>query len=185
MADSEELDVWDREAERAWKGDDHISQFTPAVNALILKHVPKGEVLDAGCNIGKHLDGFRKLGYQPLGVEQSEVACGYAQETNPWAEIFHLRIQQIPDKWENRFVLIHTSAVLQHNIHDRKRVLLNKFRQVLKPGGYYLMTENVGADDGFGNSFTLGGWRIFLKSCGFEYVDGVPENNYWLFKVEK
>lgn len=178
MADSEEQDVWDREAERAWKNDAHHSSFTVPVNQLILSHVPKGQVLDAGCSIGKHLLNFKRLGYEPVGVEQSEVACEYARILNADVPVHHMRLQEMP--WIGRFVLVHTSAVLQHNIHERKRILLAKFREVLQPDGFYLLTENIGPD-GFGNSFSLEGWRKFLDENGFRFIDGVKENNYWLY----
>jgi len=188
LMDSEEINGWDREAERAWKNDPHYTELPLEVVQVLKKFLPeKARVLDAGCSIGKHLRAFQRLGYTVVAVEQSKVGVDYARTSNPDTLVLNMRIQDMTFREE--FDLIHTSAVLQHSLHERKRVILKKFREALKPGGFYLCTENTYTPNNTaiftdeltdGYSFTYKGWVKFLAENGFETVKFIPPWPYYL-----
>jgi SAM-dependent methyltransferase len=206
--DSEQIDGWDQESERAWKNDSKDLEFPENV-VKVLKHlVPvPARVLDSGCGIGKHLRTFTKLGYIAVGVEQSKVGAGYAKQLNPQIQILNIRIQELTFK--NEFHMIFTSAVLQHSLHERQVVILQKFYDALKSNGIYFCTENTlteqnasvhfkktaaggfepvafseDASDGY--SFTEKGWIKFLAEQGFQHIQTIwPWPFYFYRKVEK
>jgi len=201
--DSEEIDKWDEESERAWREDNHNVQFAESIVA-ILKEIlpPKARILDVGCGIGKHVKAFRGLGYFVVGIDQSKKAIEYAQKLNPYhRHLYNMRIQEMD--FQNRFDLIHTCAVLQHSTHERKTVILQKFHEALKQGGYYLCAEctftletlkllkeknpavefNDEWTDGY--SFSEKRWLQFMAENGFKHVKTIPPWPYYLFMVDK
>jgi len=197
--DSEEIEKWDEESERAWKNDTHDVEF-PAVIVTLLQKIlpPKALILDAGCGIGKHVKAFRKLDFYVIGIDQSEKAVKYAQRLNPEASIHHMRIQDIT--YADEFSLIHTCAVLQHSNHERKKQILALFFKALKPRGYLLCTECtftletlkllkqknpiVELTDEWtdGYSFSEKGWITFMAENGFQHIKTIPPWPYYLFQ---
>jgi len=181
--DSEEIDKWDLESERAWKNDSHDVEFPESIVSLLQTILlPKAKVLDVGCGIGKHVKAFRKLGYDAMGIDQSKKAVEYAGKLNPDAQIVHMRIQDLA--FTSMFSLIHTSAVLQHSKHERKQEILKRFITALKPLGYYLCTENTLAEgkESDGYSFTHEGWIRFMSVNGFKHVKTFFPWPYYLFR---
>lgn len=202
--DSEQRDGWDQESERAWKNDSKDLEFPEDVVKLLKSLVPlPARILDSGCGIGKHLRAFVKLGYTAVGVEQSKVGAGYAQQLNPQVEIFNVRLQEMAFK--NEFDMIFTSAVLQHSLNERKPLIYRRFHDALKSGGIYFCTENTlrkenvavhfkadshepitlsdDATDGY--SFTEKGWIKLLATNGFQHVQTIfPWPFYFYRKVE-
>ena len=177
------FDVWEKESERAWKEDNKDLMFPDTVLGWLRKYVPvPATVLDAGCAIGKFVKLFKRLGYECIGIEQSITGVRYARQFVPEAVIIWDRIQNLDKHFERGiFDIIFTSAVIQHNTHERKKVLLGQFKHVLKPRGYYLMTECTirlekgQKEDGY--SFTKEHYVDFMKEQGFallEYVDPWP-----------
>lgn len=205
--DSEQIDGWDQESERAWKNDSKDLKFPENVlETLTALLPPHAMVLDAGCGVGKHVRTFNNLSYSVMGLEQSKVGAGYAKQLNPTVDILNIRIQALTLK--NTFDLIFTSAVLQHSLHERQAVILQKFHEALKPNGIYFCTENTlteknvsvhfkmtaggfepvvfseDASDGY--SFTEKGWIIFLAEQGFQHIQTIwPWPFYFYRKVEK
>lgn len=201
--DSEEIEGWDKESERAWKNDTHDVEFPTVVVEALRKLVPeKAHVLDAGAGIGKHVRAFTKLGYIVTGVEQSKVGANYSRVLNPEARIFNMRIQEMT--FNEEFDLIHTSAVLQHSLHERKVGILQKFHAALKLNGCYLCTENtltpenvhhhfLKKDGGFeqvqfsetatdGYSFTEQGWINFMAKNNFRHVRTILPWPYYFWR---
>lgn len=204
--DSEDVKGWDSESERAWKEDPHIGSFPDVVISLLRQHLELGSlILDAGCGIGKNVAAFIRLGYRCDGVDQSPVGVKYSRTTNPKCNIRLVRIQELKD--QDKYDMIFTSSVLQHNLHERKRAILKVFRAALKPDGFYLCTENTltpfniglhyvqkngkfhqlkyseDATDGY--SFTENGWSHFMAQNGFRHIVTIFPWPYYLLKVIK
>ena len=204
--DSEEINKWDEESERAWQYDEHNVEFASSI-VSVLKEILSADakILDAGCGIGKHVKAFAKLGYRVVGIDQSKQAVHYAQILNPNTPIFHIRILELMNNpsINSSLNLIHTCAVLQHSIHERKREILWVFHQALKPKGYLLCTEctftpetlkllkehnpSVEFTDEWtdGYSFSEKGWIKFMAQNGFIHVKTIPPWPYYLFQVNK
>jgi 2-polyprenyl-3-methyl-5-hydroxy-6-metoxy-1,4-benzoquinol methylase len=184
--DSEEIDKWDLESERAWKNDNHILEFPEPIVKLLTEILsPEAKILDCGCGIGKHLRAFKKLGYDAMGIDQSAKAVEYAMQLNPDTKVLHIRIQDMT--YNSEFSLIHTCAVLQHSKHERKQVILKLFQRALKPFGYLLCTECTFPEgkESDGYSFTEKGWIEFMWQNGFEHIKTIPPWPYYLYRVRK
>jgi len=201
--DSEEIDKWDEESERAWREDKHEVEFAQSIVQTLREILPpKGRILDVGCGIGKHVKAFRKLGYFVVGIDQSKKAIEYARKLNPYhRNLYQCRIQEL--NFNNRFDLIHTCAVLQHSTHERKKVILQKFREALKPKGYYLCAECVFTPETLkllkeinpkveineewtdGYTFSFKRWSKFMAENHFRHLKTIPPWPYYLYQVDK
>lgn len=191
--DSEEIDKWDEESERAWREDNHNVDFTPSVVSVLKEILPQNaRVLDAGCGIGKHVKAFTKLGYEVVGLDQSKRGIYYARILNPDVTLFNIRLLDL-DTY-NYYDLIHTCAVLQHSTHERKRGILHKFYHALKKGGYLLCaectftpenTKNFSEEWSDGYSFSEKGWIKFMAENGFKHVKTILPWPYYVFQVNK
>lgn len=184
--DSEEIEKWDQESERAWKEDNHDVEFAESIVATLRKILkPNAKILDAGCGIGKHVKAFSKLGYEVEGLDQSKKAVEYARQLNPETRIMHMRLQDL--YLENSYNLIHTCAVLQHSLLQRQIEILGRFYKALKPAGHYLCAECVlpNGSPSNGYSLTLKEWFSFMESNDFLHVKTIPPWPYYLFLVDK
>jgi ubiquinone/menaquinone biosynthesis C-methylase UbiE len=96
---------------------------------------------------------------------------------------------------EQKFDLIFTSAVLQHNRHDPdKTEIVQGMHSILREGGYFLCTENTFRADNCpesignpdyteGNSFTPEGWEKYMRANGFETVEYHAPSEYLYRRV--
>lgn len=185
MARDYEIHVWDAEATRAWENDAHTQEFSSEIEVLLKEILPKDAVvLDAGCNIGKNIHAFQKLGYTVMGLEQSAKAIAYAKQTYPNVPIAHMRIQEM--NLHQVFDCIFTSAVLQHSEHAKKPNIYAIFHEALKPGGYHFFTENTyppgKPTDGY--SFTEKEWIDLVEKAGFKHLKTLYPGPYYLFRAE-
>jgi len=203
--DSEEIGKWDEESERAWRQDNHNVKFAESIVNILKEILPsKGQILDVGCGIGKHVKAFKELGYEVDGLDQSKKAIEYARTLNPNTSLWNIRIQDLVAS--NEYDLIHTCAVLQHNTHERKKVILQKFYDALKPNGYYLCAEctftpetvkilkekvlkvpylGFSEDWSDGYSFSEKGWIKFMAENNFKHLKTISPWPYYLYQVEK
>lgn len=205
IIDSEDIEGWNRESQRAWDNDPHEVGFPDEIVKILREFLPSNaRVLDCGCGIGKNVRGFNKLGYITTGIEQSPVGAKYAR-SNSGCEILNVRLQEIESLDLEKFDLIHTSAVLQHSLHERKIAILKNFHSILKNNGYYLCTENtltkenihthakrIGnifvpldlTDDDVtdGYSFTEKGWIKFMAQNGFKHLKTIFPWPYYLWQ---
>jgi len=184
--DSEEIDKWDEESERAWREDNHDLEFADSIVSTLKEILqPNARILDVGCGIGKHVKAFKKLGYDIAGLDQSKRAIHYARILNPDVTLFNIRILDLDT--DDYYDLIHTCAVLQHSTHERKQGILHIFYRALKPRGYLLCDEctlpNGKESDGY--SFTHDEWIRFMAQNGFSHVKTIPPWPYYLFQVKK
>lgn len=182
MADSEEIHVWDKEADRALS-DPIIEDLPVTISKWLLYYNISGKVLDLGCNIGKWYKAFAKHGFNYTGIDQSARAISHAITRYPNARFICTRIQNFLE--ENIYDLAFTSAVLQHNKDDRKDFILGVIRRALKKYGYYIMTENTVNSDVDGYSKTKDSWINFVTARCFSFIAYDPSGPYYLFRVIK
>jgi len=197
MADGREVDVWDRHAQECreqgrvpfrFNGNEWLRS-----QVVGLKNIDS--VLDVGCGPGYWVnlfDGIRSY----TGVDQSLEMLKLAKELNAQREgvVFiqgqARELDSISYGLPGKFDLVFTSSVLQHNRHEPdKREIVESIGRVLRPGGYFLCTENTfrekncaaslnnpGYTDGY--SFTFEGWRDFMGGLGFILLGYNGESEY-------
>lgn len=140
-------------------------------------------VLDLGCSAGCWAPIFEGCEY--YGLEQERETLDYAIRNVPHGNYVVAYGEALPFASET-FDLIWTSHVLQHSSHyPEKDVMVREIWRVLKPLGYYLCVENTSDDathlDKSMNSY---GWKTFMVSRGFTFINEWPEEEY-LFRKER
>ena len=148
-----------------------------------IKH-PGGLALDAGCSIARWKNVIERLGYTYVGVDQSLVALKIAKRLHPDAMLVRCYIQWLPFKSEV-FSAVFSVAMLQHQSHETKRVMLKEFKRVLKNDGLFIMNEATYDDkpDDWtdGRAFNHKTWMAFVSQNGFTPIS--YENPYYFFKA--
>lgn len=201
MADGREQEVWSKHAAEHRAIQPYDSADDQQIRKWLLSYVPEnGRVVDYGCGSGLWKNVFR--GYSYEGLDQNSEMIKVAQDRYP-EEAYRFRVTQwdkipLPD---NSVDCIFTSSVIQHNTHEHKRRILAEFRRILKPGGFYIMTENTFRPDNFQQhpvlgqepifrndmednySFTVQGWCNFLNEAGFRPIEYQKPSEYLFQRV--
>ncbi len=155
-------------------------------------------ILDYGCGSGLWRNMFTRYNY--YGMDQNEEMIRVAKERDPeLASRFFVTPWNVMASATGSWDMVFTSAVIQHNKHDQKRPVLEEFARVIKPGGYYMMTENTFREDNYhttfrnksawssdlddGYSFTPKGWQEFIEPYGFELVEYQPKSEYLFRRI--
>ena len=196
MADARDVKVWTVHAEQQWEANKPLSGVSDSFVAQMLREQTEDvtKVLDLGCGsaLWRHL--FDDYDY--TGADQNERMIHYAKKRFP-EDKFVVTNGMSLDLEDESFDLVFTSAVLQHNRHPDKKLVVGEIVRVLRPGGYYLCTENTfrpdncsvtfGAlgwhenmDDGY--SFTWMGWEKFMKPLGLRLVKFQEPSEYLFVK---
>jgi len=174
-ADSDNLDVWGKEAYRQLE--DKLPTSCPALD-IMNKYIPEAKtVLDLGCGTCKymHLFGNREI----IGIDQSPLMLKLGRLRGNFQRIAS-RLEFLPLKDEVASYA-YTIAVLQHNRHEYKKYILKEIHRVLKKGGILAFTENtvnIELDD---YSFTKEGWIEFVESFGFKFLE-YRSGNWYVFR---
>ncbi len=111
--------------------------------AIIQRYIPRGRIVDVGCNAGWLLSYLQRTGvFEVEGVEPSPVLASIAARrlgVNVFASFLH----DVPDRAGYYDGLIATD-VIEHILPEEINVFVASVAQVLKPGGYVFMkTPNV------------------------------------------
>jgi SAM-dependent methyltransferase len=108
---------------------------------LILKRLKKykevGTLLDIGCATGFLLDEARKMGWDVYGVELSQWAADYAQETLGLKNVIRGTLKEAPFP-RGFFDAVIMTDVIEHLIDPKE--MLYDIRQILKPNGILCST---------------------------------------------
>jgi SAM-dependent methyltransferase len=159
------------------------------------------DVLDIGCGPCYWINLFK--GFRYHGFDQSpemlRVATKVITENDllgNLVELYQGNARKLEETFpEKKFDLIFTSAVLQHNRHDPDKIeIVRGMHNILRPGGYYLCTENTFRADNCprsvgmpqytdGDSFTPEGWEKFMLENGFETVEYHAPSEYLYRKI--
>ena len=99
-----------------------------------LSRLPRGKLLDIGCGDGKVMEHAQQLGWDVVGVEIDPEAVRVAK--NAGLNVIEADYDQV-NKFSEQFDCVICSHVLEH-LHQPMD-LLERIKQVLKPGGYVLL----------------------------------------------
>jgi ubiquinone/menaquinone biosynthesis C-methylase UbiE len=154
-------------------------------------------VLDLGCGTGLWRNLFKDFQY--IGADQNAAMIqGAIQRGVDENESFiQVGWDRLPFE-DNVFDAVFTSAVLQHNSHAHKRRVIKEIVRVIRPGGFYVGTENTFREDNYhttfprvpnwhaalddGYSLTPEGWKLFMEPQGFKLLIYQPPG-YYLYQV--
>ena len=203
MADARDIKCWDDHAEDC-RAEGRVpfeisggkSEDTHWLRKKILELEDVTSCLDIGCGPGYWVDLFE--GFTYTGFDQSTKMLKLAQELSPDKEFILGSARNLAGELGDRkFDLIFTSAVLQHNRHyPDKEEVVKGMHYALRPGGYYLCTENTfrpdnvpdcigkpGYTEGF--SFTPEGWEVWMSRYGFKLLEYCHPSEYLYVKTPK
>lgn len=108
--------------------------------ARVETFVRPGRVVEPGSSFGTFLDEARRRGWDPLGVDVSEVAARWCREQRG-IPVHHGAFETAPlERGSAR--LVHMSEVIEHLA--RPRAAIRRCREVLEPGGLLV----IGTADG-------------------------------------
>lgn len=201
MADSRDIECWDNHAAECREEGRTPFDFSeykeegsgyPHVAKPVRRWLRKTlvglesieNVLDVGCGPGYWINLFRDHNY--AGFDQSTKMLELAREVSPGIEFILGNARCLPLVFEDRkFDLVFTSAVLQHNRHrPDKAEVVQGLHHILRPGGYYLCTEDTCREDnhpecvgslgctrGPQYTFKLQGWKTYMQDLGFEMLE--------------
>jgi ubiquinone/menaquinone biosynthesis C-methylase UbiE len=206
LADGREVAVWDKHAQECREADRVPFTFDiddKGMGGWLRSKVlecsngsSRFKVVDVGCGPSYWINLFEGAEY--TGFDQSSGMLELCKEVSPNSNFVLGNARNLKDSFSaNTFDMVFTAAVLQHNRHDPDKIeILDGFYHILKPGGYYLFTENTfkadncpqsignaGYTDGY--SFTVDGWINFLGSNGFSFQDSYKEGTAYLFRKVK
>jgi SAM-dependent methyltransferase len=136
---------WGKEAERAAKEmppDEQPGELHLNVLAAV-KGVDAPSIVDCGCNIARFAPPFVAAGFKYVGIDQSEVALDIARRRYPGLAFCRTMLW---DDWPSlypKFDVALCNAVLQHNTHDEKRLILPRIAAAVRSGGVFAMQEST------------------------------------------
>ncbi len=210
MADGRELEVWNahaRECEEEKRTPFEFDSISSSDTDVVYPYVPDPkklwlrkillslenvtDVLDIGCGPCYWINLFEGFRYHGFDQSLDMIKLGQKQlaTNNLLGHMVELRrgnARTLKESYlETKFDLVFTSAVLQHNRHvpDKTEIVQGMY-DILRPGGYYLCTEDTCREDnhpecvGFegcnrGPEYTFKeeGWRKFMIELGFETLE--------------
>ncbi len=153
----------------------------------IKKYKQSGKVLDCGCHIGRWIEVFRDNNYDYIGVDQSIEAIETAKRYKPNGKFVHSLLWDM--SFDNEFDIVHTNAVLQHNILSEQEKILPKINRSLKINGILVITESTELKQTM-TQRTYQGWITFVEKYGFKFMESWHKNplgledNYLFIKTE-
>ena len=144
--------------------------FRKALNKLEVKRV-----LDLGCGIGLFAGLFDGLDYTGVDLTPSMVAA--AKEKVPDKRFVVAAGGSLGEVFRgNRFDLVWTRAVIQHNAEPDKSEIIRSIREVLSPSGYYMFHEHQFLDDG--------DVETYMKRLGFALLEHPYEFSFLFQKQD-
>lgn len=112
----------------------HKNRYKFVLKTIKDLNLPKGaRILDVGCYPMDMFNALSDLGYDMFGISSEHEKVKHKNVT-----ALNIETDELPFK-ENFFDLILFSEVMEHMIYD-PQVYLAKFKKVLKPGGFLLIT---------------------------------------------
>jgi ubiquinone/menaquinone biosynthesis C-methylase UbiE len=187
MADARDVVVWTNHAKEQMKDNPNPHNMNGYIcRQWITEYLPEGsETLDLGCGSGLWTHLFD--GYKHIGIDQNRAMIAAAKIRFPDRKRSFLVVSwnKYPFR-DNRFDLVWTAAVIQHNLHEQKKSIFTELARIIKPGGYYMCTENTFREDNYKTSFphkdawsndlddgyslTMNGWKNFIEPFGFQLL---------------
>jgi len=197
MADAREEQVWTDHAQEHSGLEAYPPNYFTALTAKVNEVLLGGSrVLDLGC--GSALWRHTFDGFNYVGADQNAAMISVAERRFPDCRFEVCNGMDLPFQ-EGSFDLVFTAAVLQHNKHNDKALVVENIVRVLQPGGYYMFTEGTLHPDNYhvafpdpvpefneditdGYSFTRSGWETYLPQFGLAPVWFDAPSNYLFIK---
>jgi 2-polyprenyl-3-methyl-5-hydroxy-6-metoxy-1,4-benzoquinol methylase len=112
-----------------------LAMLPPSVNTS----ADKISILDLGCGNGSFSNILDQLGYDVVGVEESDSGIAIAKEYYPGCQFINASIYDLPyDKLESNFDVVISVEVIEH-LFDPKQ-LIRAAKKCVKPGGTIVIT---------------------------------------------
>jgi len=182
MADARDEAVWTHHAFQHERDETpHIVNEDNPHRLVVTDLEGVKKVMDLGCGSALWRHVFGDLEY--FGVDQNVAMIEVAKQRFPEDTFVVCNGMDLAFE-DGSFDLIFTASVLQHNRHPDKEVVAREIYRVLRPGGYYLCSENTLRLDNYqpqfgpnvqyedaltdGYSFTPAGWECFMSKLGFK-----------------
>jgi len=125
----------------------HPTAYATSFAKFLEKKNFKGLVVDAGCGNGRDTDTFSKLGFDVLGIDNSNKQISSNKKELPELKFEAQDLKNL--KFENESIDAFFSINVMHYV-DKKRAIKELFR-TLKPQGYFLVHFNIEIIDKDGN----------------------------------
>jgi ubiquinone/menaquinone biosynthesis C-methylase UbiE len=199
MADARDDKTWTfhSKQQKAQTSFPYEESVGSTIHILIDKYSSSGSnLLDYGCGTGlwNSILQFKDINY--TGVDQNSDMINFAKE-----RLIDKNVNLIQSSWNtlpflnNTFDIVFTHAVLQHNLHADKNIVLPEINRILNQKGFLICIENTltpeniswhGVDHSLGYqedisdgySFTKTGWINYMASFHFKSIEFIEPNIY-------
>lgn len=101
---------------------------------------PAARLLDVGCATGFYTEAFRRLGYDVVGLDYSEVAIEKATRNFPHCQF--IQINGFEPTFHQEFDVIFCSGFSGANTHDLPFIAkwINRYMAFISPGGFFIFS---------------------------------------------
>lgn len=140
----------------------------------------EAKILDIGCGTGRWCERMRNRGLSDISGIDIQDQLIHENRLRIRGVSFHVGdIQTL--QIEPVFDLITSVTVLQHV--PNQDLAIERIHNALKPGGYFLMLENLyfHSDTVFPHS--VDGWRLMMKRHGFYLENKIPYDHAYLLRL--
>lgn len=144
-----------RSDEFIWGGDalTEVHSFVLPILEMWLESWPNAKILDLGCGSGALSNALRKATNRVVGIDSSTTGIQIAQKSFPSVEFKCQSVEDsLPEGMRGDFDVVIAIEVIEHLL--RPRVLLQRAREALKPGGVFIVSTPF-----------HGYWKNLLISC--------------------
>jgi 2-polyprenyl-3-methyl-5-hydroxy-6-metoxy-1,4-benzoquinol methylase len=136
--------------------------------ALVPRPRPGARALDIGCGAGRWCARLVRAGYATTGIDLQEPLIVANAARHPDARFECVAIQDYAPR--DRFDLLSSVTVLQHQPYDQQEIALRRLRALSKDGGHLIAMENVRDQGRHVFSRTIAGWCEQFESAGFRVL---------------
>jgi SAM-dependent methyltransferase len=105
---------------------------------------PRSILLSAGCGAGKYEGMLLEAGHSVVGIDQSEGMLARAREHFPMVRYEKIGLQEMD--FQKAFDGVICIDAMEHVCPEDWPGILQRFREVLKPGGVLYFTVDLGGD---------------------------------------
>ena len=137
-------------------------------------HAREGvSALDLGCGTGRMAGRLLEAGHPVTAVDFSDNMLAAAAKNAPGVELVKAELEEVPEKLAGRqFDCIYAAYSLHHLPDERKYVLLEKLRAMLKPDGVIVLGDVSFPD------------REGMEAVKEAYEDGWDDSEFYLVRDE-
>jgi len=144
----------------------------PKVKSII-KALPKGKVLDAGCGTGRYWNFLNSYGYSVIGVDQSKLMLEKAKAKLNKVKLIRANLTNLPIKPKSIDIVLCSLALTHFKSLDK---VIPELYKTLRPGGYMVLSDihpvlvSIGAHADFKDKFGKTGYIINFTHWPSSYI---------------